>query len=115
MLQLRGGRWPAEWEPRGWSRDHSRAHHEPFTSYWQRLAHEFPNIDSRVLEQSIHAHWDYSPYFGFPLQDFRSEIEHLTTDVLISQVGQADCWREDTFDPNAAYDARSAGWISTNR
>lgn len=91
MLQVVGGRWPAEWEPHGWG----TLAHEPFSSWWQRWAHEFPNLDPRVLEQWVHRHWEYSPYFGFPLQNFRCECERIGTSVLLRDVGSVDDLRPD--------------------
>ena len=108
MVQLRGGQWPSEWKPHGWT-GKDNADDEPFASWWERLHPVFPNLDPRVLEQWVHAHWDTSPYFGFPLQRCRCTIERLPTDLLIHQVGQAGCWMDDNdpADADAAYVAFS--------
>ena len=106
MLQLIGGRWPDEWKPEGWTWGRMKDY-EPFEVWWQRCGHHFPSLDERVLEQWVHRHWSCSPYFGFPLQHCDCSVERLTTETLISQLGQVDCWRDDPFYADRGFDAYS--------
>ena len=112
MVQLCGGQWPPEWKPHGWTAK-DNPDDEPFASWWERLHPEFPNLDPRVVEQWVYAHWNTSPYFGFPLQQCRCTIERLSADVLIQQVGQMGCWTDDNdpSDLDAAYEACSRSGI----
>ena len=87
-MQLRGGRWPEEWQPRGWQ----SFEHEDFEVWWERLGSQFPNLDPRVLEQLVHRHFELSFFSGFPLLEFRSELELLPTGQILRDVGYDDCW-----------------------
>jgi hypothetical protein len=94
VVQLIGGQWPGVWKPRGWP----YPDREAFADWWARCAPAYSNLDPRVVEQWVYRHWDDSPYFGFPLQNYRSDLDRIATEVLVAAVGSIDLIEPDPHD-----------------